>query len=165
MTHEELKALLPLAALNRLETAEMAALREHLAGCDECTAELREFEHAVAMMALAADAPTSAERITRKLEARLAAAAPATAKAATDRPASRIAETSQRGGTRSIATRLSIAAAVVLAVYGAVVTSRLSSLQSAYDSRTNQIAYLQNRFTTLEHDAQAAEQKIDALSK
>jgi anti-sigma-K factor RskA len=165
MTHEELKALLPLAALNRLEPDELAALREHLAGCDECTAELREFEHAAAMMAVAFDAPTSADRITQKLEARLAAAAPATAKATTDRAASRVVEPSQRGGTRSITTRLSIAAAVVFAIYGAAVTSRLSSLQTAYDARANQLAYLQNRFTTLEHDAQVAEQKIDALSK
>ena len=54
---------------------------------------------------------------------------------------------------------------MVLAIYGAVVTSRLSNLRSAYDARGNQLAYLQNRFTTLEHDAQVAEQKIDALSK
>ncbi len=73
MTHDELKALLPLAALHRLDPDEMAALREHLAGCAECPAELREFENAAAMMALAVNAPTSIEdRITRKLEARLA---------------------------------------------------------------------------------------------
>ena len=39
------------------------------------------------------------------------------------------------------------------------------SLQRAYDARGDQLAYLQNRFTTLEHEAQQAEQKIDALSK
>jgi hypothetical protein len=165
MTHEELKALLPLAALNRLDSEEMAALREHLASCHECPAELREFENAAAMMALAVDAPTSADRIAQKLEARLAAAAPVIAKAATDRPASRVAEPSRRDSSRRIATRLSIAAAIVFAIYGAAVTSRLSNLQSAYDARANQLAYLQNRFTTLEHDAQMAEQKIDALSK
>jgi Anti-sigma-K factor rskA/Putative zinc-finger len=163
MTHDELKALLPLAALNRLDPDEMAALREHLAGCGECPAELREFENAAAMMALAVDAPTSIEdRITRKLEARLATP---TMKAAIDRAPSRSVESSSRPGSRSIATRISIAAAVVLAVYGAVVTSRLSNLQSAYNARENQLAYLQNRFTTLEHDAQVAEQRIDALSK
>jgi Anti-sigma-K factor rskA/Putative zinc-finger len=163
MTHEELKALLPLAALNRLDSEEMAALREHLAGCPECPAELREFENAAAMMALAVDAPTSADRIAQKIEARLAASAPM--KAAIDRPASRVAEPSRRDSSQRIATRLSIAAAIVFAIYGAVVTSRLSNLQSAYDARANQLAYLQNRFTTLEHDAQRAEQKIDALSK
>ena len=77
----------------------------------------------------------------------------------------RVVEPSSRAGTRNIATRLSIAAAVVLAIYGAIVTSRWSNLQSAYDARTNQLAYLQNRFTTREHEAQVAEQRIDALSK
>lgn len=165
MTHDELKALLPLASLDRLEPDEMAILREHLAGCPECPGELREFEHAVAMMTLAVDAPTSSDRITRKLEARLATPAQVTTRAVSDRGPSRVVEPSSHAGTRSIAMRLSIAAAVVLAVYGAVVTSRLSNLQSAYAARANQLAYLQNRFTTLEHEAQAAEQKIDALSK
>src|ERR1700736_1443364 len=73
MTHDELKALLPLAALDRLEPDEIVSLREHLAGCEECDAELREFEHAVAMLALAVDTPTTEERVTRKLEAPLAA--------------------------------------------------------------------------------------------
>jgi anti-sigma-K factor RskA len=166
MTHDELKALLPLAALHRLDPDEMAALREHLAGCAECPAELREFENAAAMMALAVNAPTSIEdRITRKLEARLAEPAPVAPRAVSDRAPSRSVESSSRAGSRSIATRISIAAAVVLAIYGAVVTSRLSNLRSAYNARENQLAYLQNRFTTLEHDAQVAEQKIDALSK
>ncbi len=165
MTHDELKALLPLAALDRLDADESAALREHLAGCRECEAELREFEHAVAMMALAVDAPSSADRITRKLEARLGTLPPVAAKGAPDRKPNRSVEPATRSSSRSIATRLSIAAAVVLAVYGAVVTSRLSNLQSAYDARANQLTYLQNRFTTLENDAQVAEQKIDALSK
>jgi Anti-sigma-K factor rskA len=165
MTHDELKALLPLAALQRLEPDEITSLREHLFGCDECDAELREFEHAAAMLALAVDAPTTEERVTRKLEARLAAPAPVAAQPASDRAPNRVVEPSRRAGTRSIATRVSIAAAVVLAIYGAVVTSRLSNLQSAYDARANQLGYLQNRFTTLEHEAQQAELKIDALSK
>jgi anti-sigma factor RsiW len=78
MTHDELKALLPLAALERLEPEEVAALREHLAGCAECDAELREFEHAMAMFALALDAPAKEDRVMRKLEARLAAPTPTT---------------------------------------------------------------------------------------
>src|SRR6266850_533975 len=76
MTHEELKALLPLAALERLDPEEIVSLREHLAGCVECDAELRELEHAIAMLALAVDAPITEDRVARKLEARLAAPAP-----------------------------------------------------------------------------------------
>jgi hypothetical protein len=165
MTHDELKALLPLAALERLEPEEMASLREHLPGCAECDAELREFEHAVAMLALSFDARVSEDRVTRRLQARLAAAAPVAADAPRDRAPSRVAEPARRGGTRNIAARLSIAAAVVLALYGAGVTARLMRMQSAYDARADQLAYLQNRFTTLEHQAQDAEQKMDALSK
>ena len=59
MTHDELKALLPLAALERLEPDEIAELREHIAGCAECDADLREFEHTIAMFALAATRPWS----------------------------------------------------------------------------------------------------------
>jgi hypothetical protein len=165
MTHDELKALLPLAALERLEPDEMASLREHLSGCAECDAELREFEHAVAMVALSFDAPSNADRVMSKLEARLATPAPMAPAAQRDRTPRRVAEPARRGAFGGIATRLSIAAAIVLALYGAGVTARLMSVQRAFDARADQLAYLQNRFTTLEHEAQQAEQKMDALSK
>ena len=208
MTHEELKALLPLAALDRLDPEEIVALREHLAGCEECDAELREFEHAVAMLALAVDAPASEDRVMRKLEARLAAPAaavtstppppvirvtapappgvaptpvapapvktpaapniPSTSPAAQapprDREAARTVEPTRREGKRWV-TRLAIATAIVAAVFGAAVTSRVMDLRRAYDDRGDKLAFLQSRFTTLQHDAQQQEQKIDALSK
>jgi hypothetical protein len=181
MTHDELKALLPLAALERLEPEEIAALREHLGGCAECDAELREFEHALAMFALALDAPAKEDRVMRKLEARLgtpaaAVVAPApvvSAPTPAPRPATppsvrepvRIIEPPRREPTPRWAPRLAIAAAVLLALYGAGVTSRLRDLQHAYDERGDRLTYLQSRFTTLEHQAQDASQKIDALSK
>jgi hypothetical protein len=196
MTHDELKALLPLAALERLEPEEVAALREHLAGCAECDAELREFEHAMAMFALALDTPAKEDRVMRKLEARLAAPTPATPasaaptptlaaatppiaavpkptpapKPATPPPArepTRVVEPlpARRDTTPRWAPRLAIAASVVLALYGAAVTSRLRDLQHAYDERGDRLTYLQTRFTTLGQQAQDASQKIDALSK
>jgi hypothetical protein len=168
MTHDELKALLPLAALERMEPDEVASLREHLAGCAECDAELREFEHVLSMLALALDAPATEERVTRKLEARLAAPAPI---AAPPRPAPtpsrepvRFVQPEPRPRGRLVP-RLAIAAVVVVAIYGAVVTSRLVDLKYAYDERGNKLAYLQNRFTTLEQEAKQSEEKIDALSK
>ncbi|HVN27401.1 MAG TPA: zf-HC2 domain-containing protein, partial [Candidatus Binataceae bacterium] len=171
MTHEELKALLPLAALERLDAEEIAALREHLAGCAECDAELREFEHTVAMFALSLEAPPFADRVMRRLEARLAGAAASSAPAApapapavvapapAPRPAptpsvrepSRSVEPARRESTPRWASRLAIAASVVLALYGAAVTSRLRDLQRAYSERGDQLAYMQTRFTTLEH--------------
>jgi anti-sigma factor RsiW len=142
MTHDELKALLPLAALERLEPDEVASLREHLAGCAECDAELREFEHTLSMLALAVDAPTTEARITRKLEARLAAptaivAAPTPAPTqARDRESARVVEPARRTGGRLVP-RLAIAAAIVLAIYAAIVTSRMIDLKYAYDDRGN----------------------------
>jgi anti-sigma-K factor RskA len=56
-------------------------------------------------------------------------------------------------------------AAVVLALTGAAVTSRVMELQRPYNDRGEKLAYMQNRFTTLEHQAQDASQRIDALSK
>ena len=71
MEHEEIKALLPLAALDRLQQAEQHLLDEHLAGCDECTAELREFRETAASLTFALDLPALEERVWSRLEARL----------------------------------------------------------------------------------------------
>jgi hypothetical protein len=47
MEHQEIKDMLALAALDRLEGEEAHALTEHLlVGCDECDAELRAFREA-----------------------------------------------------------------------------------------------------------------------
>jgi hypothetical protein len=163
MTHDELKALLPLAALDRLEPDEAASLREHLSGCAECEAELREFEHAIAMFALAIDGPVTEDRVLRKLEARLAT--PPASRPARDRAAARLAEPARREGAPRWVSRLAIAAAVVLAFFGAAVTSRVMELQRLYIERGDKLAYMQSRFTTLEHQAQDSSQRIDALSK
>ncbi len=170
MTHDEFKALLPLAALAQLEPDELASLREHLAGCRECDAELREFEHAAAMLALAVESPVLEDRVTRKLEARLAAGTTSTARQAAtsvpDRTLTRIAEPPpRREGARRFISRFAIAAAILLAIYGAAVTSRLMDLKRAYDDRGDKLVYLKNRFNTLQYDAQYQAQRIDALSK
>ncbi|HLX36445.1 MAG TPA: anti-sigma factor [Candidatus Binataceae bacterium] len=165
MTHEELKALLPLAALERLEPDEAAALREHLAGCAECDAELREFEHTLSLLPLALEAPAAADRITRKLEARLAAPVPVAPPRPAPVPAREPVPSPARRQPSRLVPRLAMAAAVIFAIYGAVITSRLMDMKSAYDDRGNKLAYLQNRFNTLEQEAKQSEAKIDALSK
>jgi anti-sigma-K factor RskA len=72
MDHEEIKALLPLAALDRLEPDEQRALDEHLGGCAECSTELAEFRETAAAIALALDDPAGAERrVWSRLAARL----------------------------------------------------------------------------------------------
>jgi len=82
-----------------------------------------------------------------------------------DRKPARVVEPTRREGGRRLVARLTAAAAILLALYGAAVTSRLLDLKRAYDDRGDKLAYLQNRFTTLQHDAQQAEQKVDALGK
>lgn len=52
--HEEYKEIVALAALNTADEAERRALDEHLAGCAECRAELRESRDAAAALAFAA---------------------------------------------------------------------------------------------------------------
>jgi cell division protein FtsB len=170
MTHEELKALLPLAALGRLEPEEEASLREHLAGCVECDTELRELEHAVAMLALAVDAPANEDRVTRKIEARLATPVPKPESAAariSDRPPSPPVQIAvhARAPKRSVALRFAMAAVILLALYGGGATYLLRDVQRAYNERGSQLAYLENRFTTLQADAEKSEQQANALAQ
>ncbi|HTR62916.1 MAG TPA: anti-sigma factor [Candidatus Binataceae bacterium] len=74
MTHEELKDLLPLKALDRLEPEENRELDAHLAGgCPECERELESFREALGMLAIAtADRGDPAtDRIWHRVETRL----------------------------------------------------------------------------------------------
>ncbi|MGB6555571.1 MAG: anti-sigma factor [Candidatus Binataceae bacterium] len=93
MTHEELKALLPLYALDRLEGEEAHALAQHLAaGCDECERELASLREALAALALASagEDREHPDRVWALLSERLAdadASAPRSAGLQTDRPA------------------------------------------------------------------------------
>ena len=49
MDHAQIKELIPLKALSRLEGDEARAVDEHLAaGCDECERELASFNEALA---------------------------------------------------------------------------------------------------------------------
>ena len=73
MDHAEIKDLIPLKALSRLDGDEARAVDEHLAaGCDECERELASFNEALAAMAIAeagGDGPS--DRIWSRLQARL----------------------------------------------------------------------------------------------
>src|SRR5271155_3795333 len=73
MDHAEIKDLLPLKALARLDGEEARAVDEHLAaGCDECEPELASLTEALAAMAVVeggGDDPS--DQIWRRLQARL----------------------------------------------------------------------------------------------
>ena len=168
MTHEELKALLPLAALDQLEPQEADALREHLrGGCDECDMELRELEHAVAMLALLDDpassvtASSAEARVAKKLEARLAAPieAPPPAIAEEPKPVA-IQKPPPRKGVSKIAFGFAMAAALLLALYGVGVTRLLMATQQQYQ---DELTALETRFTAVQAQARNAEMKAAAL--
>jgi len=80
MTHDDVRAALAAEALGALDGAESAALRDHLATCAECRADLADLREAVAALGyLAPPAPLEDDRAAR-MRARL------TARAAADRP-------------------------------------------------------------------------------
>jgi anti-sigma-K factor RskA len=74
MDHDQLKDLLSLEVLGRLEGEEARAVAAHLAeGCDECQAELRAFREALAAMAISMAGEGPTDRIWQRLENRFAA--------------------------------------------------------------------------------------------
>src|SRR5215469_2256384 len=89
MEHEEIKALLPLAAVDGLEADEARALEEHLGGCAECAAELLEYREAAASLAMSLDPAGTEERIWSRLESRLHPPPSSTRIATSDREAKR----------------------------------------------------------------------------
>ncbi len=135
MDHEQLKELLPIEALGRLEGEEARELEAHLReGCDECDAELRSFRETLAAMALSEAGEGPADRIWRKLEQRMTPAmlesAPIARKA--DRPWSRTTEPAGRPGVARgwrVATAVSIAAAIVLAIVAGNFANQLNTTQ------------------------------------
>jgi anti-sigma-K factor RskA len=160
MTHDELKSLLALAALERLEANEDVSLRAHLSkGCAECEAELRELREAAAALAMADETATSETQVASKIEARLAlSAAPVRG-----RDAGRSVGSERRRSTmaRRVAWMAS-AAAVILAVYGAAVTLRLLGTEGAYEHR---LGDFEQRISTVQAQARKASEKADELSE
>ncbi len=71
MSHDEFKDLVPLYALGALDGEDLARFRDHVAGCDDCRARLREHERAA--VELAASLPPI--RPSPGLRARVLAAA------------------------------------------------------------------------------------------
>ena len=118
MDHAEIKNLLPLKALARLEGEEARAVDEHLAaGCDECERELASLTEALAAMAMVeagGDGPS--DRIWSRLQARLDAARDEPG--VSDRGPRRIEDRSTREASRGRGFTLlgSAAAAAVVAI-------------------------------------------------
>jgi hypothetical protein len=77
MTHEDVQAALAAEALGALDAPERERVREHLAGCPACRAELDGLREAAGMLAYAAPhaplAPARSDRVRARLLARAAA--------------------------------------------------------------------------------------------
>lgn len=140
MDHDQLKQLLPLGALDRLENQEARAMAAHLAeGCDECEAELRSLREALAAMAISVAGEGPAERIWQRLERRLEGEKTSglaeyrrTPGLPAERARERAAETEpHRGVSRRwrTATGLASAAAIMLAVLAVNFAKRISTVQ------------------------------------
>jgi anti-sigma-K factor RskA len=161
MDHEEIKHLLPLAALDQLGPDETVILSDHLRTCDVCPAELQAYRDAAAAIPLAHEASTPHERIWARLEARLAAegqlspakvAAPPPVTATPDRPPARRPSAGRASGWR-IATGLAAAAAIIIAVYAGRLNRQLDQQNLAVRS---QVASLKAQIADLRTDVSDA---------
>jgi len=124
MEHQEIKNLLPLAALDRLDPGEAQALQEHLrARCAECEAELRELRETAAALALSAGQEGSEARVWERLAERMRRETAGSPRSAGRPAASRRAP--QRVGVWRGAAALLAACVAGLAIYAGYLNDRL----------------------------------------
>jgi anti-sigma-K factor RskA len=157
MDHAEIKDLIPLKALSRLEGDEARAVDDHLAArCDECERELASFNEALAAMAMAESGDdTPSDRIWGRLQARLDAS----------RPPNRIENRSARGPSRGrglamFGSAVSAAAVVAIVLSYVFLNSRLTSNTS---ETSHEIAALTAKIIELERNLDSTGDQLAAL--
>ena len=156
MDHAEIKDLIPLKAISRLEGEEARAVDEHLAaGCDECERELASFNEALAAMAMVEGGDDDASRrIWNRLQARLDA----------NRPPARIEDRSMREPSRSrglgMFASAAAAALVAIVVSYALFNSRMRTITA--DS-SNDIAALTARVIEVQRNLDTTGDQLAAL--
>jgi anti-sigma-K factor RskA len=156
MDHAQIKELIPLKALSRLDGDEARAVDDHLAArCDECERELASFNEALAAMAMVEggdDGPS--DRIWSRLQARLDAS----------RPPQRIEDRSARGPSRGRGLAI-FGAAAVAAVVAIVVSYAFlnSQLRSNTSETSNEIAALTAKVIELERNLDSTGDQLAAL--
>jgi anti-sigma-K factor RskA len=162
MDHEEIKQLLPFAALDQLGPDESVILDEHLRTCDECPAELQAYRDAAAALPVAHEVAAPHERIWARLEARLAAEGHVPPADVTSRPplTGPVADrpmASRPGLTRAagwrIATGLAAAAAIIIAIYAGHLSNQLDQQNVAVRA---QVATLKAQIADLRTDVSDA---------
>ena len=167
MDHAEIKDLLPLKAVSRLEGEEARAVDEHLAArCEECEHELASFNEALAAMAIVEggdDGPS--DRVWRRLQARLDAARDhSQPPSVANRPRQRIEDQSAREPSRrrglAMLGSAAAAAVVAIAVSSIFFTSRLRSVTS---DTSNEIAALSARVMEVQRNLDTTGDQLAAL--
>jgi anti-sigma-K factor RskA len=156
MDHAEIKDLMPLKALARLDGDEQRAVDEHLAaGCEECEDELASFIETLAAMAVVesgGDAPS--DRIWSRLQARLDE----------ERPARRLEDRATRQPSRgrglAILGSAAAAAVVAIAVSYALINSRLHSDTS---ETSNEITELTAKVIDIQRNVDTTGDQLAAL--
>ncbi|MGA9722998.1 MAG: anti-sigma factor [Candidatus Binatus sp.] len=161
MDHAEIKDLIPLNAVSRLEGEEARAVVEHLAArCEECERELASFNEALAAMAILEggdDGPS--DRVWSRLQGRLNAEP-----RVTDRPPRRIEdpsvrEPSRRPGLAMLGSAVAAAVAAIVVSY-AFFTSRLRSVTS---DTSNEMAALTARVIEVQRNLDTTGDRLAAL--
>jgi hypothetical protein len=163
MTHEELKDLLPLRALDRLEADEDRAVTTHLAGgCPECERELASFREALGALALTADQEgASSDRIWQLVESRLGASPTSAGVRAGTRAQDRAMRPPDRMRTVSFAA-IAIAALALIAL-GFNVLSLYRGLEAARGTASFEVAALRARINELQRGLESASARIADL--
>jgi anti-sigma-K factor RskA len=163
MTHEELKDLLPLRALDRLEADEDRAVTTHLAGgCPECERELASFREALGALALTADQEgASSDRIWQLVESRVGASPTSAGVRAGTRAQDRAMRPPDRIRTVSFAA-IAIAA-LALIVLGFNVLSLYRGLEAARGTASFEVAALRARINELQRGLESASARIADL--
>jgi anti-sigma-K factor RskA len=163
MTHEELKELVPLKALDRLEADEERALEEHLAsGCAECERDLASFREALGAFAMAAgDDGGATDRIWRLVETRLGPDRISVG----SRAASRGSDSAVRDASRN--RRISFAgvavAAMALVALGFNILSLQHGIEAARSTASFEVAALRARIDDLQRGLDSASTRIADL--
>jgi anti-sigma-K factor RskA len=162
MDHAQIKELIPLKALSRLEGDEARAVDEHLAaGCDECERELASFSEALAGLAIVEDsgAEDSSERIWSRLQARLA-----DDPRRSDREARRVEDRAVRQPSRrsgfAMLGSAAVAAVVAIAVSAVFYNSRVRTITT---DTSDEITALTAKVILLQRNVDTTGDQLAAL--
>jgi anti-sigma-K factor RskA len=164
MEHQEIKDLLPVAALERLEGDEAQAVSEHLrAGCDECEAELRAYREVAASLALSLEPVGSHSRIMDRLQERLAASGASARQLRGIRRRDKLTRAERSGLTGwRVATGIAAAAFVAVSVFAAVLINRAARSGVEFEQ---EIALREAQLRELRSQLTSSGKQVDTLER